>query len=455
MAEIPSPVVPSPGVPAAPVAQVPVASSTPIQVIIPAEVVLRIHGSNTIGAKLLPALMVEFLKAEGATDIRRKPGKTAEDMSIEALLNGGGSPKAVVIEAHGSQTAFEGLVSGMCDIGMASRQIKEEEVVSISAAGMGDLRSSSLEHVLGLDGIAVVVNKDNPVASLTKQEIAGIFSGQIQDWQKVGGTPGPIHLYARDSKSGTFDTFKSLVMDKMGLAAAAKRFEDSNELSDTVATDPAGIGFVGLPFTREAKALAVSEPGTSPFIASRFTVATEDYLLSRRLFLYTTSISRKNPLVKKFLEFALSDEGQAVVHNLGFVKQSLDLQRMAAPAGAPEEYVEATKEADRLSLNLRFRPSSTHLDNKALRDMDRMINMLSQPRLQGKSLLLLGFADGSGSLTVNQKLSKDRAQLVAREFALRGFTATNMLGLGSVLPVASNDSETGRNKNRRVEVWVK
>ena len=445
------PAVASPVVAATPA---PVAALPPVPVPAP-EVVLRVHGSNTVGAKLLPALMMEFLKSEGATDILRKPGKTAEDMSIEAVMSNEKSPKAIAIEAHGSKTAFDGLLSGACDMGMASRPIKEDEAAAIAAAGLGDLHSPSFEHVLGLDGIAMLVNKDNPVSSLTKQEIAGIFSGQITDWQQVGGTPGSIHLYARDSNSGTFDTFKSLALDKLQLAADAKRFEDSNELSDAVAADPSGIGFVGLPFVRDAKALAVSEPGTSPFIASRFTVATEDYLFSRRLFLFTTATSRNNPLMKRFLEFVLSDEGQAVVQKLGFVKQTLDLQRVSPPAGAPAEYVEATKEADRLSLNLRFRSSGTQLDNKALQDLDRIVNMLSQPGLQGKSLLLLGFADSLGSTQANQKLSKDRAQFVAREFELRGFTSTKVLGLGSVLPVASNDSQIGRDKNRRVEVWIK
>ena len=449
----PVPVVSAPPIAVAPAPPVPIASATPVPVP-PAEVTFSVHGSNTIGAKLLPTLMMEFLKADGATHLERKPGKTAEDVNIEAVLRGEQSPKSIVIEAHGSTTAFEGLLGGKCVLGMASRPIKSEEAAAIAAAGLGDLHSPSFEHVLGLDGIAIIINKENPLASLTKQEIAGIFCGQITDWGQVGGKPGPIHLHARDAKSGTFDTFKSLVLDKLKLADA-KRYEDSNELSDAVAADLTSIGFVGLPFIREAKALAVSEPGTTPFLPTRFTVATEDYLLSRRLYLYSTSTSRANPLTARFLEFVLSDEGQALVDKLGFVKQTPDLQRVTPPSGAPAEYVEVTKEASRLGLNLRFRPASTQLDNKALRDMDRIIEMLSRPAAHGKSLLLLGFTDSSGAPRVNQKLSNERAQIVAREFALRGFNATNVIGFGSVLPVAANATDGGRDKNRRVEVWIK
>ena len=455
VAQVAATPVPIPSATPMPAATTNAASSPaiPATPVVPAEVVLHIHGSNTIGAKLIPALIAEFLKAQGASSVQNKPGKDPEEMKIEGTL--AGEVKAVEIQAHGSATAFQGLLAGECELGMASRQIKPEEATAMANAGLGDLHSSSNEHVLGLDGIAILVNKDNPIASITKEQLAGVFSGKFTDWQDLGGSPGPIHLYARDAKSGTFDTFKSLVLDKLDLAATAKRFEDSNELSDAVAGDAAGIGFVGLPFIGEAKALAVSEAGTAPFIASRFTVATEDYLLSRRLFLYTASASRNNPWLKKFLAFALSDEGQAVVQAQGFVKQTLDVQRFAAPANAPQDYVEATKDADRLSLNLRFRPGSTQLDNKALRDMDRIINVLAQPRFQGKSLLLLGFADSAGPEAANLKISKDRAQLVAKEFALRGFSAVEVKGMGSALPVASNETENGKEKNRRVEVWVK
>ena len=97
----------------------------------------------------------------------------------------------------------------------------------------------------------------------------------------------PIKIYARDNKSGTFDTFKTLVLGAKALAPGAARFEDSNTLSEAVAGDRNGIGFIGLPYVHGAKALAVSEEGARALQATRLTVATEDYPLSRRLCLYT------------------------------------------------------------------------------------------------------------------------------------------------------------------------
>ena len=177
------------------------------------QLALRLHGSNTIGKELAPTLCEDFLKYEGATSVQRKPGAREDEIDIEAVLPGE-SPELLVfeIQAHGSKTAFEDLASGKCDVGMSSRQIKPDEAQQCALAGLGDMFSPTCENVLGLDGIAVLVSKSNPINALTKQQIADIFTGKITDWSQVGGNSGPIYLYAPDENSGTFDTFKSLVL---------------------------------------------------------------------------------------------------------------------------------------------------------------------------------------------------------------------------------------------------
>src|SRR5262249_32335289 len=146
--------------------------------------------------------------------------------------------------AHGSGTATPGLASGKALIGMASRALNEAELTQLAQQGFGDMRSAENEHVVGLDGIIVIVSPANPIAKLSLQQLRGIFSGAAFDWSQVGGKPGSINVYARDAKSGTFDTFKTLVLDpgKQKLTGTAQRLESSNELSDLVANDPSGIG---------------------------------------------------------------------------------------------------------------------------------------------------------------------------------------------------------------------
>lgn len=457
----PAPATPAPKIavapapaPADPMQATPAADVVPPKPPAPAEVILRFAGSNTIGASLLPALMEAFLKKQGATKIDQIPGKSPEEMTVQALMPDEEKPIAIEISAHGSSTAFGALASGKCEIGMSSRQIKDTEAEKCARSGMGDMFSAACEHVVGLDGIAILTHKENNIAELTRSQIASIFSGRITDWSELGQPAAPIHLYARDAKSGTFDTFQSLVMGKDEIAASAERFEDSNALSDAIASDRNGIGFVGLPYVRQAKLLAVSEDGAAPFLATRFTVATEDYVLSRRLFLYTPA-NPQNSLVSRFVEFALSEAGQEIVNKVGFVKQTIDLQRPINPPGAPADYLTTIKGAERLSVNFRFRAGQSELDNKALRDIDRIAALAADPRFQQRELVLLGFADSHGASASNVKLSKDRARIVAQHLVSRGLHPDVVTGFGSALPVASNDSESGRDKNRRVEVWLK
>ena len=257
----------------------------------------------------MPALCEEFLKFEGATSVERKPRQKEDETDVEAVLpNQSTEPLTFEVQAHGSKTAFEDLATGKCDIGMASRRITPDEARQCAMAGLGDMFSPGCEIVLGLDGIAVFVNKSNPINALTKQQIADIFSGKTTDWSQVGGNPGPINLYAGDENSGTFDTFKSLVLESRPLSTRALRYENSAKLSDEVAADANGIGFTGMAFVRGSKPLAISEAGGAALLPTPFTVAAEHYPLSRRLFLYVPANPR-NEWTQKFVEFALSELG--------------------------------------------------------------------------------------------------------------------------------------------------
>lgn len=140
------------------------------------------------------------------------------------------------IRAAGPARAFEGLAVGSCDLGMASRAINSKEVAALAAKGHGDLSSPATEHEIGLHGIAVIVHLNNPLAMLDRGQLHDLFTGKITDWGELGGTPGPFVLGARDAKSGTFDTFKNLVLGADVLANNAQRLAESDMLADRVAS---------------------------------------------------------------------------------------------------------------------------------------------------------------------------------------------------------------------------
>src|SRR5690606_10352639 len=168
---------------------------------------------------------------------------------------------------------------------------------------------------LALDGLAVVVHPALPIDELDTATIARLFAGEIANWQELGGPDVNVQVFARDDNSGTWDSFLSMVLKPQGkeLSASAKRYESSQELSDNVSTTEGAIGFIGLPYVRQAKLVAVSDSDDAlAVLPNPFTVSTEDYPLARRLYLYLPA-RQTNPEARRFVDFALTEQGQQVV----------------------------------------------------------------------------------------------------------------------------------------------
>lgn len=338
--------------------------------------VLRIQGSNTIGARLGPALVKGLLEEQGLSAIRVEAGNAENEQTIIGKTTDGRSV-SIEVAAHGSGTGFTSLADGSAELAASSRPIKDNEATSL--LNLGDLKSASAEQIIALDGLAIILHPNNPLGALNTAQLAQIFAGEISNWSQLGAPAGAITLYARDDKSGTFDTFKELVLSANGkaLAASAKRFESSEKLSDAVSQDPNGIGFIGLPYIRQAKALAIAAGDSQPMLPSLTLIATEDYPLSRRLFFYNQP-ELSNPWGRALVQFAHSPRGQAIVEQSGFIAQTVQAVKIPVNPQMPANYQELAEHAQRLSVNFRFQEGSATLDNKALRDLNRLMTYLNE-----------------------------------------------------------------------------
>ena len=411
----------------------------------------NIHGSNTVGEVLAPSLLDAYMVMQGASDTRIVVGDSALDREI-MIQQSDSTLNVIGLASHGSSTGFKALMDDKADIAMSSRKIKHSEVEQLMAE-YGDLSSPNSEHIIGLDGLAIIVNPNNPISALTTQQIAQLFSGEVTDWQDLGGSSGQVSVYARASNSGTWDTFKSLVLkpNKTELVETAQRFESSSELSDMVAADAGGIGFIALPYVRYAKLLAVSEgTNTMPIVPTAFTIGTEDYPLSRRLYLYLPQNADNQ--VKSFVEFVHTQAGQDVVEKHGFVSQNIFASSPHHDKSYPWAYRNLTKSAQRLSLNFRFNSASNTLDNKANRDLNRVVDYIFQNK--GRRVLLFGFTDSTGDSEKNLALSQQRVETIEMALNARGVYPAVSRGFGEAIPIASNSTAHGRYKNRRVEIWI-
>lgn len=203
----------------------------------------------------------------------------------------------------GSSTGIQAVQEGRCDIGLSSRSLKAEE----KAAGL-------VETVLAYDGIAVVVHPDNPVSGLTLEEIAGIYTGEITNWQEVGGSDSPIVLIGREAGSGTRDGFESITGTK-DLCAYRQELTSTGDVLTTVASNPAAIGYASLASVKDrVKMLAVN--GVMP---TEKTVQDGSYPVQRPFVLVTREDRALSETAQKFFDFATSREAEEILLAAGVV----------------------------------------------------------------------------------------------------------------------------------------
>lgn len=412
------------------------------------KVILRIGGAKSFAAELAPALAKGYLESLEARDVQiQKLDAGRATISGERDR----ARLAIVVEGMPTPDGFDQLASGRLDVAMAGRRIKPEWQAKLDA--QGPMMVPGREHVVALSGVAVIVNPANLVPQLTRDQLAAVFSGAVTDWSALGGRSGPINVYAGDDRMGLTDLFRTLVLQKREYGPEVKRLATLQELTDAVALDPQGVAYVTLPFVRGTRAVPLAEGDAAALVPTAFTLATEDYLLTHRLYFYVLP-RPDDPHAVKFVQFALGTEGQAIVKRSGYVELSVASAPREPPTGAPARYVQLTAGATRLSSTFRFEPGSSDFDVRALVDVDRVSWYLVENRLNGSAVRVLGFADAMGKHAVNLQLSAARAEQVARALAQRGITGVAVEGFGSALPVATNATADGRERNRRVEVWV-
>ena len=216
----------------------------------------------------------------------------------------------VVVTGTGTGNGIAALINGTTDIAMASRKIKSSESEQING--------TPVEYTVAKDGLAVIVHPDNPVDSLTMEQIKDIFTGKVTNWQDVGGDDVQILIYTRDTSSGTYGFFKEFVLEDEGYTEAGRRTASNAAMANTIAQEKYSVGYVGLPFlTNNVKAVAVSKDGGVPVTPSVEKAISGEYPIVREMDVYT--VGEAEGLAKVFLDFGFSAEGQALVEEVGYV----------------------------------------------------------------------------------------------------------------------------------------
>lgn len=215
----------------------------------------------------------------------------------------------ISIKGGGSGTGIAALINGTVDFANASREIKDEETAEAQGKGI-----EPVETEVAKDGIAVVVNPANGVTALTLEQLGQIYRGEVTNWKDVGGNDAAIVLLSRDSSSGTYEYFKEEVVgEDSEYAKEAKLLASTQAIVDEAKSNPNAIGYVGLGYlTPDVKVLEID--GVA---ASIETALDGSYPISRGMYMYSNG--EPAGVMKAYIDWILSADGQAVVEELGFV----------------------------------------------------------------------------------------------------------------------------------------
>ncbi len=257
--------------------------------------------SLLVVAVLFCTAMVGCSKSESvSTDGSTSMSKVIESLS-EAFQEKTGTE--VTYNATGSGAGIEAVLAGRCDIGLSSRDLKDEE------------KAKGLEGtILAYDGIAIIVHPSNKVSDLSLETIAKIYTGEIKNWKDVGGADGEIVLIGREANSGTRDGFESIT-DTEDKCKYRQECTSTGDVITAVSSNPNAIGYASLASVKDS-VKAVSVGGVAP---SESTVKDGSYAVQRPFVLVTKKDTKLSKSAQEFFDYITSSEANEIISNAGVV----------------------------------------------------------------------------------------------------------------------------------------
>ncbi|HEY3901349.1 MAG TPA: phosphate ABC transporter substrate-binding/OmpA family protein [Chthoniobacter sp.] len=461
-------------------------------------VILRLAGSNTVGAQCAVTLAFNYFMTQRqktnpsakiedvTTPIETPEGEKALIHSVLCDLDKSGVPQAIEIRPTGSSDAFIALGEGLCDVGMSSRPISDAERRDLMAV-CGDLSKPAAQYALGLDALAIVVSPNNKVDQLTLAQVRRIFLGEIKNWSEVGGDNLPIELHARPERSGTYKYFCDSVLVGRSVPASAKRHAENSALSDAVAAEPGAIGFVPMSVVDHAKVLRVGLEGSPTACQpTEETVRAGRYpgALCRYVYLYVPAAKPDSPTfearhnwetARDFAESSHSWRGQAIVASSGFVIDTSAIDEAGRARRNEGEaimpYLQRLSDLERKGMNsgalraklvngeicprLLFEFDDWVLTPESRNIVDKKLGPLLKiyPYLVKAGLVAEGWADSVGSDEACREISLQRARNVASYIHDSLGVEIVAVGKGKSFDPPNVD-EASKQQNRRVVIKI-
>lgn len=438
---------------------------------------ISLSGAPTLGEVLVPAMLLAFAQSNNyqLTKSEISPAHNAFELLDQTT---GQTAARFHVYRTSSDEGFADLLAEETDIALSLREVSEAENQLGEDAGLGRFSSTAQNRVVALDALVPVVSPRNTVQEITLEDLAKVFSGDIRNWSEIGGIDAAIARHLWDEESAGTKIFDKRIMAPAGREISSDTIyhASGSELVAAVAADPFAIGLSTLATPGDARALELT--GGCGFRASAVPEAlkSNDYPMTAPLFFYLKA--RRLPAIgREFLRFSRSPAAQIAILQAGFVDQGVsrtpisrqgDRFANAIRAAGDEitladlkQLVSALERARRLSITFRFDGGSSRLTAHSQSNVALLARALETGTIGAREVVFVGFSDGEGSADVNKRLSRQRARSVRQAVIDEATTADlsrvslQVLGFGEAMPMACDDTEWGREINRRVEVWVR
>ena len=308
--------------------------------------------------------------------------------------------------------------------------------------------------------------------------LARVFSGEIKNWQRLGGPDAPIELHLPTADSGLSQAIVDQVLTPAGLELSGDvtRHTMPDALAEAVARDVFALGITSYAEQGGTEVLTLGGNCGFALDAARRTIKTEDYPLTAPMFLYFPA--RRLPLItREFLAFTRGPSAQIVIRRAGFVDQTPEeipveeqgnrfanaiiTAGIETPLEELQRMTATLVPMARLTTSFRFEAGSIRLDAQSRSNVQQLARALEQGQYDARRLMFVGFSDGEGVARANREIALRRAEAVQRAVSAAAVTANlsridlRVDAFGEAMPIACDDSEWGRQANRRVEVWVR
>lgn len=410
-------------------------------------VVLRLVGDDSIALDIAQNIAAHYLTLEGARDVSVESAVGPRTVRVRGRLLSG-ETIAVLISTGTTQEGYKRFTAQESDIWLAGSSLTQREAPSEN----GGLIVTPLARY----ALVMVVHPDNPIRTLSYEELAGIYAGRITDWSALGGQAGPITVLASPVGAASRNNLEGLLFTARPNLPTLQVMETAEAMHDAVADNPAAIGYVPIRLVSDVAPLTLSVGGTVTSSHSAYGLRSGDYPLAKTAWLHQVDDARATASWD-FLRVATSPRAEYMMGKLGYEPVK---PRLLLPDHPPElpsriDPSVSTTNLLRISTTIHFKPHTPEMTAVARGEIENLASYLRRLAVGPEHMLHLCYAEASGDAERDIAVSSQLGQAFLAELAALRVYHGAMVPLGSRRMLVPSFTPAAMSHNRRVETWIR